>query len=76
MPNPQKKATNLSIDRELLEEARALGINVSRSAEVGIESAVRQQKQLKWLEDNAEALESSNEFVEEHGLPLAEYRRF
>lgn len=27
----------------------------------------------KWLVQNAEALESSNQFVERHGLPLQRY---
>ncbi len=73
---PHRKPTNLSIDNELLREAKALGINVSRSAEAGIASAVRHQKQLDWLKDNAAALESSNNYVEEHGLPLSQYRQF
>lgn len=29
-----------------------------------------------WLFDNLEALQSSNEFVEKFGLPLARYRMF
>ena len=30
----------------------------------------------KWLEENAEALRSMNEWVEKNGLPLAKYRKF
>lgn len=30
----------------------------------------------KWLEENAEAIKSINEWVEKHGLPLARYRQF
>jgi antitoxin CcdA len=30
----------------------------------------------KWLEENAEAIESMNEWVEKNGLPLAKYRMF
>jgi len=71
-----RKPTNLSLDRELLREAKALGINVSRSAEVGIEAAVRGQKQANWLEENAAALNSSNAYVEANGLPLSQYRQF
>ena len=71
-----RKPTNLSLDNELLREAKALGINVSRSAEAGIEVAVRRQKQLNWLKENAAAVESSNAYVEEKGLPLSQYRRF
>lgn len=71
-----RKPTNLSLDSSLLKEARALGINVSRSAEAGIAEAVKWRKQEKWLEENASALESSNTYVEENGLPLARHRRF
>lgn len=30
----------------------------------------------KWLEENAEAIKSMNEWVEKNGLPLAKYRKF
>jgi hypothetical protein len=30
----------------------------------------------KWLEENAEAIKSINEWVEKNGLPLAKYRQF
>jgi len=29
-----------------------------------------------WLEENKEALDSSNDWVAEHGIPLAKYRPF
>ncbi|WP_447043006.1 type II toxin-antitoxin system CcdA family antitoxin [Vreelandella sp. H-I2] len=71
-----RKPTNLSLDSTLLKEAKALGINVSRSAELGIAEAVKRHKQKKWLEDNATALASSNAYVEANGLPLARHRQF
>lgn len=71
-----RKPTNLSIDSALLKEAKVLGINVSRSAEVGIAEAVKVHKQEKWLKENARALASSNAFVEANGLPLAQHRQF
>ena len=30
----------------------------------------------RWIEENAEAIRSSNEYVARHGLPLAKYRLF
>lgn len=30
----------------------------------------------QWLEENAEAIKSWNEWVQEHGLPLEKYRLF
>lgn len=71
-----RKATNLSLDSDLLKEAKALGINVSRSAEAGIAEAVKLHKQEKWLKENASALASSNSYVEVNGLPLARHRQF
>ena len=71
-----RKAANLSIDEAVLADAKALNINVSRAAETGIAEAVRAEKGRRWLEENREALESSNAWVEKHGLPLAKYRQF
>lgn len=71
-----RKATNLSLDSALLKEAKLLGINISRSAEAGIAEAVKQHKQQRWLKENAHAIESSNKFVEAHGLPLLKFRQF
>jgi len=71
-----RKPTNLSLDSDLLKEAKALGINVSRSAEAGIAEAVKLHKQQKWLKENATALASSNAYVEANGLPLARHRQF
>ena len=30
----------------------------------------------RWLEENAEAIQSSNDWVEKNGLPLEKYRPF
>jgi antitoxin CcdA len=43
---------------------------------VGIAAAVARRRQERWLAENQEALDSSNAFVEQHGLPLAQYRNF
>lgn len=71
-----RQPTNLSLDSALLEEAKVLGINLSRSAEAGIAEAVQLQKREKWLKENAKALASSNAYVEAKGLPLSRHRLF
>lgn len=71
-----KRATNLTVDPALLDEARGLGINLSATFEASLREAVRARKAAQWLEDNRAALQSSNDWVKEHGLPLAQYRRF
>ena len=72
----RRKATNVSLDQDLVDEARALGINLSRACEVGLARANRAEREHRWRADNAEAIASSNEYVERHGLPLARHRMF
>ncbi|UUX49872.1 type II toxin-antitoxin system CcdA family antitoxin [Nisaea acidiphila] len=71
-----RKPTNLSLDPVLLTEARAYGVNLSQAAESGLRRAVNEAKAAKWKEENTEALEASNNWVETHGLPLAKHRPF
>ena len=71
-----KKPTNLSIDDSVLREARALNINLSRAAENGVRAAIREAKENRWKSENTDAIESSNSFVDKHGLPLDKYRPF
>ena len=71
-----KKATNVSISEALLAEAKELQINVSRAAEAGLDRAIAERRAKIWLEENRDALQSSNDYVEKNGLPLAKYRQF
>lgn len=73
---PARRATNVSLDTALLGSARELGINVSRACEQGLAAEVKRMREKLWLAENAEAIASSNAWVEKHGLPLAEYRMF
>ena len=76
MSNIARKATNVSINEALLSEAKALKINVSKAAEAGLVIALAEKRSELWLAENRAALESSNNYVEQNGLPLAQYRAF
>ncbi len=71
-----RKPTNVSLDRALVEEARALGINISQACEQGIAQQVAKQRAERWLDESRAAIESSNAYVEANGLPLARFRQF
>ena len=71
-----RKPANLSLDPELVLAAKELKINISRAAEDGLRKAVSEARAAAWKAENAEAIASSNAYVEEHGLPLAKYRQF
>lgn len=72
----QKRATNVSLSADLIEEAKRLNVNISQACERGLEQQVAKSRAEAWLEANREAIESSNAYVEKHGLPLARYRPF
>ncbi len=79
LSNPRsapKRATNVSLTENLLSEAKALHINISQAAEAGLAQAIARRQTELWLEENEEAIDSSNAFVEKHGLPLTKYRMF
>jgi antitoxin CcdA len=74
--SPRKRATNVSLDADLLNEAKELGVNISRACDRGLALQIAEERGKRWLKENKAAIESSNAYVERHGLPLARHRRF
>lgn len=75
-PYPTRRPTNVTLPVDLLTEARALGLNVSQACEQGLKAEIARSRAAQWLDENREAIASSNEYVERHGLPLSEFRQF
>jgi antitoxin CcdA len=75
-PPSRRKATNVSLDEKLVAEAKELGVNLSRACEAGLAAETHEARKRKWVEENWEAIQSTNEYVEKYGLPLAKYRQF
>lgn len=71
-----KRATNVSLAADMVDDAKRLGVNVSEACQRGLAAEVKKAREAKWLEENQGALESSNAYVEKYGLPLARYRLF
>lgn len=67
---------NLTLDSNVAEEARELGLNMSRLAEGAIAEAARLERNRRWREENKQALNEYAREVEENGLPLSKYRSF
>jgi antitoxin CcdA len=74
--NAPKKAKNLYLNESLLALAKDFNINVSRACEHGLQMQITKVLSERWLEENRAAIESSNEYVERQGLPLAKFRQF
>lgn len=71
-----KRATNVSINQGLLDDARALDINLSATLERALEAEVRARKREKWLEENREAIAVYNERIARDGLASGHVRAF
>ena len=70
----KKKPTNVSINSELLANARELGLNLSAELEQRLTEVVRQRRAEHWLRDNRDAIEAYNRHIEEHGMWNEEFR--
>jgi len=70
----RKRAVNLFVDVELLEQARRLRINLSEMLENRLRTIVRAEQEKRWREDNRDAIASINSFIEQHGLLAAKLR--
>jgi antitoxin CcdA len=73
---PLKKANNLTLTSEVLEEAKKLGINISKVCDAFLESLVKQEKERRWKLDNADFISAYNQITEDEGLPLDQWRSF
>ena len=71
-----KKPTNLSLNSELLTEAKRLNINLSATLEKALTKEVSERQRAEWLEQNAEAIDACNQLSEEHGLFSDSHRVF
>jgi antitoxin CcdA len=71
-----KKAANLSVRADLLEEARAYKINLSQTLETALQVELKKEKERRWLKENQAAIEAYGRYVEKHGLFSDRFRTF
>ena len=71
---PRKRAVNLFVDADLLDEAKRMRINLSELLEQRLRTIVRAEREKRWVEENREAVESINHFIDRHGLLSARLR--
>ena len=66
------KGESASLPQMLLDEAARLNVDVAGRDEKQVREAVRKA----WVEENREAIEAWNAWVDTHGIPLERYRAF
>lgn len=63
----RRKAVNLSVDADLLAEARRLELNLSRLLEERLADAVTEAGREAWIRENRSAIEDYNQRLEDRG---------
>ena len=63
-----KRPTNVSINEDLLAQARDLGVNLSQTLEEGLKARLSEERRRRWLEENKAAFVACNEHFEKYGL--------
>jgi antitoxin CcdA len=71
-----KKATNITLSADVLNEAKALGINISQACDKFLRELVTREQEQRWQADHAEFIAAYNAGVERDGLPLDAWRTF
>jgi antitoxin CcdA len=66
-PSALKKATNLSINSELLRKAKEFDINLSATLEQALVEKVKQRQRELWLSANKSAIDDYNSYTEQNG---------
>lgn len=74
--NAPKKATNLSINSDLLVKSRSMKINLSATLEQALSQELEKREAQKWKAEHKAGIKVYNEFVEEHGCFGDEFRGF
>jgi antitoxin CcdA len=71
-----KKPTNLTINSDLLNQAKSLNINISSVLETALAEKVRQKLRSEWLEENSDAILSYNNHIGSIGVFSDDFREF
>ena len=72
----KKKATNLSINSDLLKKAKELHINISNSLEKTLIQLIKEQEIKNWEAQNKTSINSYNKRVAKYGTFSDELRSF
>jgi antitoxin CcdA len=70
----KKRAVNLFVDTDLLDDARRMQINLSDTLERRLRTLVKVEQERRWREESREAIASINAFIDRHGLLSSKLR--
>jgi len=71
-----KKPTNLTVNSDLLNQAKDLKMNISSVLESALIESIKKAKKEVWINENKTAMKDYNEKIKEYGLFSDEIRTF
>ncbi len=71
-----KKATNLTVNSDLLNQAKSLKINLSATLEQALIVQVKNAQREQWLNENKGAIDELNKLSNKNGLFSDSFRSF
>ena len=66
--NATKKPTNLTVNTDLLSQAKSLNINISSILEAALIETLKKNKRKEWLEENEDSIQAYNSLVNQNGV--------
>jgi antitoxin CcdA len=69
----KKKVISITIDEDILREARELGMNMSQLTEKAVLQNLRLVKEEQWIKNNQKAIAAHNRRIEQQGLLIRPY---
>jgi len=73
-PRARRKTVSLTINSDLLEKAKAVGINASRTAEIALQRALADYHREQLRKEFAQDLRAMKDYVDRHGNPNDDWR--
>ena len=74
--NAPKRAVNLSLNSQVLDLAKEMGLNISQTVDQLLAAEVQRRYWERWQHDNAEAIAHYNARIEREGLFSDRIRTF
>ena len=71
-----KKATNLSVNSDLLIKAKKMNINLSATFENALTELIKEKQKEQWLQANKVSIKAYNKHVDKYGVFSKNLRSF
>jgi len=72
----KKKATNVTIDANLLKKAKEYRVNLSQTLENSLKKIIKEIEEQNWKKENKDAIEAFNKRASKSGLFGDSFRQF